>query len=108
MYTENTAIAVIESTWAVHRYEGQATIRVRRQMPQNLSVALNLNLQLGMGPGAPSVPADLQEALRLMLEQLQPQILQQAQRAVQEALKLQAPVVSVEAALLGGKWVKHD
>src|SRR2546422_602095 len=100
-YSEDAVIAVVESKAAAHEFTGRVEITARRQMPQNLNVAFNLNLQ--MPPGV-AIPAAVQQALQAMMQQAQQVILQQAQQAVQQALQSQAPLVGVEAGFRSGEW----
>lgn len=111
LYTEPATIALVESTWGSHAYTGTISIRAQRQMPQNFNVALNLNLQVpqippGGAPGAPQGPPNqaVQQALQAILQQIQPLLLQQANQAVNEALRKQAPISGLEARFLGGRW----
>lgn len=103
-YQEQGTIAAIESTWGSHAFRGQIEIKGKRQIPANLSVALNLNLQLPQNINVQQLPAALQQ----MLQSAQQALLQQAQLAVQEAMEKQAPLVGVEAGFRGGRWMKTD
>lgn len=102
-YSEQSTIAFIESTGAVHHHSGRVEISARRQLPPTLNVALNLNLPIVLPSGQPPPPA-LQAALQQLLQNAQQAILQEAQQAVQQALKAQAPLVGIEAAFRDGKW----
>ncbi len=106
-FGEDATIAVVESSWRVHSLAGQIHIRARRQMPQNVNVALNLNLQVpSPAPGpAGQPPPQLQQALQALLQQLQPQILSQANQAVMDAMRKQAPVVALETKFIGARWI---
>ncbi len=100
VFREDAVIAVIESTRAVHEFAGHIEIRAQRQMPPNLNVALNLDLQLPAGLNPQELPAALQALLQLAQQDL----LQHAQQAVQQALKAQAPIVGLEAGFRNGSW----
>jgi hypothetical protein len=104
LYTEQSVISVVETTAGGHEFAGETQIRAMRQVPPNLNVALNLNVQLPAGLQAQQLPP----ALQAMLQQFQQSLIQQAQQAVQQALKDQAPVAGFEAALRGGRWVSYD
>jgi len=95
-YSEDAVIAVVESKAGAHEFTGRIEVSARRQMPQNLNVSFNLNLQMP--------PAANPAALQQLLQQAQQAILQQAQQAVQQALQAQAPLVGIEAAFRGGEW----
>jgi hypothetical protein len=105
-YTEDGVLAVIESTWGAHEFQGQVEIRARRQTPPNLTVSLNMNLQLPANINPANLPQDVQQALQQLLQQAQQGMLAQAQQAVQDALRQQAPLAGLEAAVRGGRWVK--
>lgn len=102
-YSEDVVIAVIDSADLTFEFRGVFEIRARRQMPPNLNVALNLNLQLPTPPQGEIAPA-----IQQMLQGLQEEILKEAQRAVQEALKHQAPVAGIEGGFRGGSWQRAD
>jgi hypothetical protein len=102
-YSEDVSIAVIESTWAAHAFQGQIEIRAQRQQPPQLNVALNLNIQL-----PPGFDPQQQVAAQQFLQAAQQDIIQQAQQAVQDALRSQAPLQGVDAAFRGGRWIKEN
>jgi hypothetical protein len=98
-YREAATIAMIESTWGRSSFDGEIEVRAVRQMPPNLQVSVNLNLQVpaNFNPGA-------QQALQQFLATSQQAIVQQAQAAVQQALRDQAPVGNIEVGFRGGAW----
>jgi hypothetical protein len=104
-YSEEGIIAMIESLALVHEFAGRIDITAKRQVPQNMNIALNLNLQT-----PPALLAALQaggvtpQVLQQIAQQLNQEILQIAQQAVQNAMKEQAPLVGIEAAFRDGKW----
>lgn len=108
LFTEPASMAVVESSWGTHEFQGVVEIRAKRQVPQNINVALNLNVQLPPGIDANQLPAALTQALQQLIAQAQQALTQQATVAVQEALKAQAPLAGVEAAVRGGAWAKTD
>ena len=99
-YSEDAVIAVVESKAAAHEFTGKVEISARRQMPQNLNVSFNLNLQLPPGLANQQMAAALQQ----LVQQAQQAILQQAQQAVQQALQAQAPLTGIEAGFRSGEW----
>lgn len=103
-YTEAMTIAVVESTAMVFEFVGELEVRARRQMPPNLNVALNLNLQLPPGLAPEQLPAEVQG----LLQQTQQALLQQAQMAVQQALAAQAPVIGLDVGLRSGQWNRSE
>ncbi len=104
LYTEEAAIAVIETARMTHEFVGQIEVRAVRQMPGNLQVAFNLNLQLPPGVDPATLPANMQQ----VFQQIQQAIAPQAHQAVVEALKQQAPVIGVEAGFRGASWRRSD
>lgn len=103
LYEEDSKVAAIESTWGVHEFCGTLEVRAHRQMPPNLAVNMNMNLQL---PNLPQpITPDVHQLIEQMMQGLQQQIAQSAQDAVQEALQKQAPLAGIEAVLKGGHWI---
>jgi len=100
-YSEDAVIAVVETKAAAHEFTGKIEISARRQMPQNLNVSFNLNLQTP--PGVANQP-QLAAALQQFLQQAQQAVLAQAEQAVQQALQSQAPLVGIEAGFRSGEW----
>ena len=104
VYTEeNEVIAVIESTAAAHEFTGTIEIRAKRQAPSTLNVNLNLTAQL-----PPDLKGKQVQALQQMMQKLQQTLLQEAQKAVAEALKTQAPLIAPEAGFRGAAWKRSD
>jgi Serine dehydrogenase proteinase len=103
-YEEDATVAVIESATMTHEHAGKIEIRAVRQMPGNLQIAVNLNLQLPPGVNPVQMPANFPQ----VLQQLQPAIAQQAQQAVADAVRQQAPIADVSAAFRGGVWKRID
>jgi hypothetical protein len=104
LYEEDCTVAVIESAWAASEHQGRAEVRVKRQMPQNFNLSLNIALQLPRGMNVSQLPAALQQALQAA----QQQIAQQAQQAVDAAMRQQAPVGGIDVAFREGHWVRVD
>jgi Serine dehydrogenase proteinase len=102
-YSEEGAVAVIESTAGAHSFAGQLEIRAQRQQSPQLNLNLNLNIQLPDG-----LDPQQQAAVQQLLQASQQQILQQAQEAVQEALRSSGPLLGVDAAFRGGHWSRED
>lgn len=108
IFKEPGSMAVVESGWGTHEFQGEVEIRAKRQMPQNINVGLTLNLQLPRGIDANQLPDALKETLQQLINQAQQALTEHATVAVQEALKAQAPVAGLDVALRGGAWTKTD
>ena len=102
LYEEPATLAAIESTDALHEFKGTLEIRAKRRMPPNLAVNVNLTI-----PAPQTTPND-QQALQQFLQTLQPGIIQQAQEAVNQALRDQAPLEGFDAAIKGASWERVD
>lgn len=105
-YTEDVSIALIETTHGTHEFRGEYEVAAKRQMPQQFNVNLNLNLQLPQG--AQPIDQALQQSLQQLVQQGSQALIPHANQAVQEALKVQAPVAGLEAGLRGGSWERTD
>ena len=104
-YTEEATVALVESTGALHEFRGQIHVEGQRQVPQQLNVALNLNLQLE-GINVEKLPAAAQQVLQQIIQAAQKEVVQQSQQAVQDALKKQAPLTGAKVSIRGGSWVR--
>jgi len=105
-FVESGVIAMIESTAGVDEFTGDMEVRAKRQMPTNLQVSVNLNLQFPQGINLQQLPAQAQQLLQQLMQSLQQVAVQQAQQAVQQALQTQAPLIGADAGLRSGKWVR--
>ncbi len=101
-YTEDTVLAVVESSEATYEFQASLDVRAKRQIPQQLNVSLNLNLQLPAG--VQNLPANAQAILEQIIQAAQHAALQQAQGAVQNALNAQAPSIGADVSLRGASW----
>jgi Serine dehydrogenase proteinase len=93
-YSEDVISAVVESEAGRHEHGGKVEITAQRQIPASLNVSVNLNLQVPPGSVDP----------QQLLQTLQAPIAQQAQQAVLEALRAQAPIANAQLALRDGQW----
>jgi hypothetical protein len=98
-HEEDWINAVIESTWGAHAHSGKIEVQAVRQMPATLNVSLNLNLQMPAG-----IAQAQQAQIAQFMQQLQPLILQEANRAAQDALKQQAPMAGVNIKGKDFRW----
>lgn len=103
-YSEDAVIAVVESSETSYEFSGRIDVRAKRQMPQQLNVSVNMNLQLPPGTDVQQLPANTPQLLQQLLQQVQQSAVQNAQQAVQQALAAQAPLLAAEAAFRNGRW----
>lgn len=107
-YVEDVVLSVIESTTRVSEYSGTLEVHAQRQMPQNLTVPVNLNLGLPPGQQLDNLSGDIQAVLQELVQQAQQAITQLANVQILEALNQQAPIVGAEVALRGLNWKSSD
>lgn len=98
--TEPVTMGAIESVPLAHHFQGELKGRVKRQMPPQLTLNVNINLQLPAGIQPQQLPAASQELLQNMLQQLQ----SQAQATVEQELRRQLPAVGFEVWVQNGAW----
>jgi hypothetical protein len=105
-YVEEMILAIVETSGAAFQFTGQIDVRARRQLPPNLQVALNLNLQLPPGFDPSAMPEDVQQFLQQILKDAQDAVQREAQPALLDALRAQAPLSGVETAFRNGRWLR--
>ena len=105
-FVDELAIAAIESNNTLFEFRGRFDVQAVRQMPPTLNVSLNQNLQLPVGMDPNNLPIELQQILQQMQAQMVQQLLPDAEQAVREAIKAQAPLVNLTVNYRGGKWVE--
>jgi len=101
-YSQNEwEVALIESTEKLHVFEGRLKMkRIRRPVP---TVNLSINLPLQLPPTI--TPETLSQDLQMVLQQFMQNAANQVRTEVMRQLAAQAPVVGVQARLIGGKWI---
>jgi len=99
-HTERLVMGAIESVALSHHFTADLRARSKRQVPPQVTINLNLNLQLPPGVQPSQVQPDTQQAVRQMMPQLQ----QQAQTIIQRELRHQMPVIGLEAWTENGSW----
>lgn len=107
-YAEPVVLAVAESARAAFEFAGELEVKAKRNVPAELNVALNLQLQLPAGFDAAQAPPEIQALLQQLAQQAQQAALQQVQPALQAALSAQAPLIGTEVGLRGGRWREVD
>lgn len=104
MYTEPAVLAVAESARAAFEFAGDLEVKAKRRLPNELNVAINLQLQLPAGFDAEQAPPQLQALLQQLVQQAQQAALQRVQPALREALAQQAPLIGTECAVRAARW----
>lgn len=107
-WREPGVLGVVESTWGVHEFSGDFMVRGQRQMPSNLQINVNIPLNFPPGLNPQTLPEQLQQLLQQMLQEAQQGLVAQAQEAVNDAMKAQAPLIGAEVAFRGGGWRRGD
>lgn len=105
-YEEPLKLGAIESTWGLHEFSGTLLISAQRQVPPQLAVNMNMNLQLPQPPQ--QLPPDVQQFLQQVMQALQQQIADSANQAVQDAMQTQAPLMGAEVTIKEGCWKLVD
>ncbi len=103
-WREPGVLGAIESGWGVHEFRGDFVVRGQRQMPANLQINVNIPVNLPPGLNPQMLPEQLQQLLQQMLQEAQQGLVAQAQQAVNDAVKAQAPLAGAEVAFRGGAW----
>lgn len=103
-WRERGVLAVIESTWDAHGLAGEFEVRAQRQMPANMQINVNIPLNFPPNLDPQELPAQLQQLLAQMLQNAQQGLVAEAQQAVEQAMKAQAPLVGAEVAFRGARW----
>jgi hypothetical protein len=98
--------ALLESAWGAHEFSGTLTAQAQRQMPQNLTVNVNVPVALPPGIDMAQLPQQAQQLLQQIVQAAQQTAIQAAQQAAQQALQQQAPIVNVDGRLLDAAWRK--
>ena len=96
-------VACIESTEKLHVFEGDLRMkRMRRSIP-TANISINLPLQL-----PPTItPKTLPQNIQRILQQFMQNAANQIRSEVMRQLAAQAPVIGVQARLIGGKWIER-
>lgn len=99
---EEKPIAIIESNNKLHAFVGSLRARKKRQIPQNLSLNLNVPLQLPPNIRVEDLPQNIQQLLQRLIQQAMGRI----QNQVTQELQRQCPVEKVEHRFHGGRWIE--
>lgn len=104
LYREDAVISMVESTALLHEFRGTLEVRAKRQIPGQLSINLNVGFNLPPGLDVNNLPPNLQQLFQAWQQMLQ----QQAYQAVQEAVAAQAPLIGIDVALRGARWLRSE
>jgi hypothetical protein len=103
-HTATLTMGAIESSVVAHHFTGEFKGRNTRQVPPQLALHVNLNLQLPANVDPQQLPAAAQQALQQMMQQFQ----QQAQVLLQQEIRNQMPVTGFQGWLQNGAWRQLD
>ena len=107
-HEEEWISAVVETTSGAHEHAGTLTANAQRQMPPTLTVNVNVPVSLPPGLDLNQLTPEAQQVLQGVIQAAQQAALAEAQRAAQQSLQDQAPIVNVDGRLLGAAWRKVD
>ena len=100
-FTEkDVLIACIESEKETHAFSYDLEARAKRQVPSNIQIPINLNLQLPPNISPPEIPERANEVLQRLMQLLGPMV----QKQVEEYINKTAPIVGAEARQIGPGW----
>jgi hypothetical protein len=99
-HSEPAIIACIESIERLDVFRGGLAFRHIRQMPPQLNLSLNVNLQLPPSVTPEQLPQGVQTAIQQMLQTAQKQMAE----IVQGEIKKQAPIQRTEGGLVSASW----
>jgi hypothetical protein len=105
---ETVTTALVESAWGLSTYDGTLDVKVTRQVPEQLDVALDLHVQ--MPPDFDISTLAEQEAVVLhdLVERLQQQLLAGLEQPVRDEVARQAPIVDFSVGISGLKWTQRE
>ena len=99
-HIERLVMGCIESVSLAHHFSADLKGRVKRQVPPQLVLNVNLNLQLPANIQPQQLPVAAQQVIQQMMQQLQ----QQVQSITQQQVRDQMPVIGLEAGIQDGAW----
>jgi len=99
---DNAVIASIDSVQVCHQFSGPLILKKIRQMPPQLTLNLNIPIQLPPGIVGAQLPPQSQQ----MLQQFQQQVANQTSTMITDQLKRQMPVIAVDLHIEKMKWNK--
>jgi hypothetical protein len=102
--TDRVIMACIESVALAHHFSADLVIKNKRQIPPQVALNLNLNLQMPPNIQPEQLPAQAQGILQQMAQLLQ----QQAEAALRGELRRQMPVVGFEGWTQDAAWRPVD
>lgn len=97
---EKAVIACIESAARCHQFSGPLSLKKIRQMPPQITLNLNIPVQLPPGIAAAQLPPQTQQ----MLQQFQQQVATQTSNMITTQLKNQMPIIAVDLHIEKMNW----
>lgn len=99
-HSDPVILACIESVNRLDVFRGMLAFHHIRQMPPQLNLSFNVNLQIPPGVAPEQLPQDIQAAINQILQNAQKQIAE----IVQAEVKKQAPIQRTEGGLVSASW----
>mgnify|MGYP000105987645 FL=1 len=93
-------VAVIESVEKLHVFRINVKLKVKRAIPSNPQININLGLQLPPQIQPQQIPQVVQQMLNQMVSQVIPQV-------VREEIMRQSPIEGIKAEIYGGRWYEE-
>jgi len=102
-HLEQIPIAIIESENKTHVFTTRIDFKIKRQVPSNPQINLNLGLNLPPNIRPEEIPQQVQQIIQQMVNQ----IIQNVQQLVQQEIIRQSPEVGIDTRVYGGKWEEY-
>lgn len=106
--SEPVTLALVESTWGLSTYDGLLTVKAMRNLPEELSVDLNLHVQMPDSIDISTLNNAESAALQSFVEGLQAHLLETLEKPVHDEIARQAPIVDYAINIAGLKWTQRD
>ena len=105
-HTERLVLGCIESSRAAHHFAIDFCCRNKRGATPQISLNLNVSVQWPPDVQLDQLPADAQQAVQKILQQVQPLIQQEVMSAVQQQVQQQMPITGFDPWMQDGAWRK--
>lgn len=103
-HQESVLLAALETATQGFVSAGQLEVRVKRELPQNFSPQISLNMQLPAGLDLAQLPANQQQLLQQLVQAAATQLQQEAARILLAELAKISPIRGYDLTMKGLKW----